>query len=102
VRAVLPPTGLVVVVGVLAVVGVEWFPAHTPAAAELRRDPIEDDPAARPALEAADREADEVVRHAPRGGKIHLYWDAKKQLLKEKHGIEWRSPAEMNPGWFFD
>ena len=25
------------------------------------------------------------------------YWDCKKRILKEKYGLEWRTPAECNP-----
>lgn len=34
-------------------------------------------------------------------GICHRYWYRKKELLKE-YGIEWKSPAEMNPDIRFD
>ena len=34
-------------------------------------------------------------------GTCHRYWARKKELLK-KEGIEWRTPAEMNPTIRFD
>jgi hypothetical protein len=85
-------------------------------------DPIEDDPAIRPLFlticEEATREAEEwrrqriaeLERQSPavadlfrRGqGLCHRIWARTKALLRERHGIEWRSPAEMNPGVIFD
>ncbi|MBQ4585894.1 MAG: hypothetical protein IJA82_06770 [Clostridia bacterium] len=35
-------------------------------------------------------------------GYCHLYWATKKRILKEKYGIDWKSPAELNPGVLFD
>lgn len=32
----------------------------------------------------------------------HLYWGTKKKILKEQFGIEWQSPAELNPDINFD
>ena len=34
-------------------------------------------------------------------GTCHRYWARKKELLA-KHGIEWKTPAEMNPMTRFD
>lgn len=34
-------------------------------------------------------------------GTCHRYWARKKELLRN-YGIEWRSPAEMNPDIRFD
>lgn len=33
---------------------------------------------------------------------IHTYWKHKKRILKEDYGIEWGSPAQLNPGANFD
>ena len=35
-------------------------------------------------------------------GWCHSYWACKKRILKEKYGIDWKSPAELNPGIKFD
>ena len=35
-------------------------------------------------------------------GDCHRIWRVKKQILKEKYGLDWRSPGEMNPRNFFD
>ncbi len=34
-------------------------------------------------------------------GTCHRYWARKKELLR-RFGIEWKSPAEMNPFTIFD
>jgi hypothetical protein len=34
-------------------------------------------------------------------GVCHSYWARKKELLAKK-GIEWKTPAEMNPNILFD
>ena len=35
-------------------------------------------------------------------GYCHMFWIAKKKILKEKYNIDWRSPAEMNPEIIYD
>jgi hypothetical protein len=74
-------------------------------------DPIEDDPAVRPLLAEADREGqarlEEMRAKQGRPGKgglgdVHFYWALKKEYLKDKYGIDWRTPAEMNPNIAFD
>ncbi len=35
-------------------------------------------------------------------GICHIYWSIKKQILKEKYGIEWQSPADLNSQVIFD
>jgi len=84
-------------------------------------DPVEDDPALAPQFATAKRKAEaafqswvadrnadyarrglaSLVTEHPRGGG-HFVWREMKQLLKTEHGIEWFSPAEMNPGIKFD
>ncbi len=34
-------------------------------------------------------------------GYVHHYWECKRKIL-HRYGIEWRSPAEMNPRIIFD
>ncbi len=36
-----------------------------------------------------------------RGG-CHVLWAEKKRILNQKYGINWLSPAQMNPGIVFD
>jgi hypothetical protein len=88
----------------------------------ILRDPIEDDPAVRPLFLAACEEATREVRewHGQhiaeleqrfpavadlfRSGRglCHRTWARIKELLRERHGIEWRSPRELNPWVIFD
>lgn len=35
-------------------------------------------------------------------GYCHGYWRVKKRILKEKYGIDWKSPAELHPYINFD
>jgi hypothetical protein len=37
----------------------------------------------------------------PRFGYVHVFWPRVKKILKEK-GIDWHSPAEMNPNTSYD
>jgi len=34
-------------------------------------------------------------------GRCHIYWEKKKELLRRR-GIDWKTPAEMNPDTLFD
>jgi hypothetical protein len=65
---------------------------------QKRHDPIEDDPDLQPILQAAEKQAKEELKGEPQElGFIHRYWSVKRRILKDKHGIDWRTPAEMNP-----
>lgn len=35
-------------------------------------------------------------------GSCHTYWNIKKRLMKEKYNVDWKTPAELNPGIQFD
>lgn len=66
-------------------------------------DPIEDDPEIAKVIQQAEQETEEAVRSCKRGmGFCHLVWNTKQQILKEKYGIEWFTPVEMNPAIIFD
>ena len=41
-------------------------------------------------------------RHGGKLGFCHRIWSTKKRILKEKYNIDWKTPAEMNPGVMFD
>lgn len=46
---------------------------------------------------------EERFANAPRQmGFCFHYWNAKRELLDEEYGIEWRSPSQMNPHVIFD
>jgi hypothetical protein len=84
-----------------------WYLYQAPRVGphQHRHDPIEDNPALRPTLDMAGLEAEQEL--AARGvtpgfGYCNTYWPTKKRILKEKYGIDWRTPAEMNPNVAFD
>jgi hypothetical protein len=103
--------GLVVLVlaaGALAT----WYAIRPPRHGDgLLYDPIEDDPKVRPLFAEANVEATRQLEEwrakqgrpgKPQFGDVRYYWNAKKQFLKDKYGIDWRTPAEMNPNIAFD
>jgi hypothetical protein len=74
---------------------------HAPA---YRVDPAEDDPQLATVLLRATLEADAELAGEDRDamGFCHLYWHAKQRLLRHRYGVEWRTPAELNPQINFD
>ncbi len=44
----------------------------------------------------------EFPREQYKRGICHAIWARKKQLLWELYGIDWKSPAELNPTTRFD
>jgi hypothetical protein len=70
---------------------------------EYAYDPIEDEPKLKPVLEAAEKEAlAQLADQRQVFGFCHLFWSTKKEILKEKYGLDWKTPAEMNPHTCFD
>jgi hypothetical protein len=77
----------------------------SPGDGGLRHDPIEDDPAIRPLIQAATAEAEKQLEHSPEKGHkgfVHLLWHTEKDILKKKYGVDWKTPAEMNPRAIID
>jgi Kunitz/Bovine pancreatic trypsin inhibitor domain len=71
----------------------------------LNYDPMEDDPRYAGIFKTIDAEVKESLAADPRYGRrgsVHIYWDTKQRLLKQKYGIDWRSPGELNPQVIFD
>jgi hypothetical protein len=71
----------------------------------LDYDPVEDDPRYAEIFKSIDDEVKEsLADHPQRGseGFVNIYWRTKKGLLKQKYGIDWRSPGELNPQVRFD
>ena len=71
-------------------------------ASNLKYDPIEDSPeylAIKDELDALIKEQIGEKRHI---GYCHLYWMTKKRILKERYGIDWSSPSQLNPRVYFD
>ncbi len=70
---------------------------------DILHDPIEDDPQTKAIIEQAEIETKtRLSGERRRMGFCHLYWKTKKAILKEKHGIDWFTPIEMNPACWFD
>jgi hypothetical protein len=68
-----------------------------------KHDPQEDDPKLKNIFKLAEAEVERELADQPRQlGFCHVYWEKKKQILKNKYGIEWKTPGEMNPGIIFD
>jgi hypothetical protein len=94
------------------------------SAGELQRDPIshetairqarpralgekfdsqENDSRLRDVFVAADAEAERAVGNVPRDKHfIFRFWSAKKKILRQKHSIDWKTPAELNPRIMYD
>jgi hypothetical protein len=69
-----------------------------PLGAGEKFDPQESDPKLRAAFAAADAAAERRVMNVKRDEKfIFRYWSAKKEILRQQFGIEWKTPAELNP-----
>ena len=76
-------------------------------ASRMLHDPIEDHPATKRLIAKAEREAEaELLREGTVGpgqiGYCHALWEVQQRILRERHGITWRTPAEMNPDVLFD
>ena len=68
----------------------------------LRIDPVEWTRAYEDVVDQADREAYARLTDCPRGmGFCFAYW-AEKRAALARHGIDWNSPQDMNPGVMFD
>jgi hypothetical protein len=71
-----------------------------------KRDPKERDPRYRHIIKVAEQEAEEEVAREYGNkmflGKCHMVWGIQKEILKNKYGIDWKDPAEMNPDIMFD
>ena len=53
-------------------------------------------------LEVYPDEPEYAARLFMKRGSCHWLWVTKKHILKEKYGITWCSPAELNPDDYFD
>lgn len=65
-------------------------------------DPIERTPEWEKLFCEVEEECDRRLGDAPRGmGFCFAYWSVRREVLEE-HGIQWQSPAAMNPHVMFD
>lgn len=69
----------------------------------MLRDPVEQTQEYKEAMKNIDPILDKEFPEdaPPMMGTCHRYWARKKELL-QKFGIEWKTPAEMNPLIRFD
>ncbi len=69
----------------------------------LKSDPKERDPRYRRLIRAAERQARvNLGGLAETFGGCHALWAEQQRILRDEHGIEWKSPADLNPGVIFD
>lgn len=71
----------------------------------IKVDPIDNDPKYSILLEEVDnliKSSAEYKQYKFSPGKCHIYWKLKKKVLKDVYNIDWKSPAELNPGVYFD
>lgn len=69
----------------------------------LKHDPIEWSAEYERIVDDVEKKVGELLSDEPRGmGFCFSYWNTKANVLSEYYGIEWRSPAIMNPGVIFD
>ena len=78
----------------------DWWLDYT--GGHLRFDPVERTPEWEANIYEVEKEVDRRMAGEPRCmGFCHAYWPVKRAVLA-KHGIEWRSPSQMNPRVMFD
>ena len=68
----------------------------------INHDPIEDTPEFQAIKNELEEKIVERIGERRGLGYCHLYWSAKRSILKEEYGIEWKSPAMLNPHVIFD
>lgn len=74
-----------------------------PQIGHLRQDPVEFTYEWEDIYYEVEKRLDERFANAPRQmGFCFMYWNVKRELLKEEYGIDWKSPAQMNPRVMFD
>lgn len=70
---------------------------------DTMHDPIEDAPAMQAVFKQVEDELEVRFGNGPHElGFCHRYWREKKRLLRERHGVDWYTPAEMNWSTRFD
>jgi hypothetical protein len=66
-------------------------------------DTLEDAPEFAEAFRDANNRADFSTKHLARQmGRAHMFWKKKKEVLRERYQIDWKSPEELNPMTTYD
>lgn len=74
-----------------------------PRLGHLRQDPVEFTRLWEDIYYDMEERLDERFANVHRSmGFCFMFWDAKRNLLKDEYGIDWHSPSQMNPGVMFD
>lgn len=74
-----------------------------PQLGHLKQDPVEFTYRWEDIYYDVEKRLDDRFANAPRQmGFCFMYWNAKRELLKEEYGIDWKSPSQMNPRVMFD
>lgn len=68
----------------------------------LKHDPVEDTLAFQAIKNELEAKIIAKIGENSGMGYCYLYWETKRDILKKDYGIEWRSPAELNPRVLFD
>ena len=71
----------------------------------VKHDPQESDSKKKKLIKAAETEAKYSMEQdgtIQLDGACHILWGRQQKILKEKYGISWRSPSDMNPDIMFD
>lgn len=68
----------------------------------LKYDPVEDTPEFQAIRDELEEKIVAKIGENSGMGYCHLYWQTKREILKKEYGIEWQSPAVMNPRIHFD
>ena len=71
----------------------------------LEHDPIEKDERYKEIFEQVDKEVKELLEKKgvqKELGYVHIYEGLKKDILKKKYNIDWKTTKEMNPDVLID
>ena len=69
------------------------------------RDAVEEMPEFKAVIKAVRKQVNLELRGHPRCGGLgycHVEWDTIQRILRDEHGIRWRTPPQMNRGVMFD
>lgn len=79
-----------------------WLRSITGRSEPFVRDPQESDPVLGPIIEEVLRREAGPTSIQRQLGYCHVVWRRAKDRLRSEHGIEWQSPADLNPDCRFD